>query len=367
MKKKLQDSKALYWGLIITFTMIYVFIGFVSTLHSIEFFRLANKVWLAVMLGVAYETGQISVLFSILMTKGKNHFLPWLLMLLMTSLQITANVYASYKYMVLSGTSDWQMWKQSLLFWLDASDPEMYRVVISWITGALLPIVALGLTALVAQNIQLKDNEPEELEKTEEDLEKFEEGWSNLKKNHVTPPDVHPTSYLHPYEEINALTKQLEEEEQNLIEQPAEKDSWIIEAQDNIAKMRTPEQVKILETQKKAKGLLKGAKKVPKKKAPSQRETKKALAELKKPSKGEELLEKINSGEIIIPSPEIPSIETDTNQITDEKDKIPIDEGIKRDGVEVIDVKVIPKDKAVKLDKFGIPIQPGERLSFDKI
>jgi len=363
MKKKLQDSKALYWGLIITFTMIYVFIGFVSTLHSIEFFRLANKVWLAVMLGVAYETGQISVLFSILMTKGKNHFLPWLLMLLMTSLQITANVYASYKYMVLSGTSDWQMWKQSLLFWLDASDPEMYRVVISWITGALLPIVALGLTALVAQNIQLKDNEPEELEKSEEELEKFEEGWSNLKKDSEIENDFPKSSYLNQYGEINDMVAKMIKEEEKTITEPLEKDSWIIEAQDNIAKMRTPEQIKILETSKKTKGIQKR----PKKKAPSQREAKKALAELKKPSKGEELLEKIKSGEFIIPRPGIPVREIDTNQITDEKDKIPDNEGIKKDGVEVIDVKVVPKDKAVKLDKFGIPIQPGERLSFDKI
>lgn len=37
-----------------------------------------------------------------------------------------------------------------------------------------------------------------------------------------------------------------------------------------------------------------------------------------------------------------------------------------RNGVEVVDVKAIEKKKP-KLDKFGIPIQPGEHKNFDRI
>lgn len=37
-----------------------------------------------------------------------------------------------------------------------------------------------------------------------------------------------------------------------------------------------------------------------------------------------------------------------------------------KDGVEVVDVKVIPKDKGVKVDKFGIPINEN-RKTWDKI
>jgi len=132
-------NKGLYWGLIVTFGLLYVLVAFVSTLHAIDFFKLANITSLAVLLGIAYEVGQATVLFSILMTKNKEKFLPWLLMILLTGLQVTANVYASFKHMALSG-----------------------QVIISWISGALLPIVALGMTALVAQNIKLITEEDDE-------------------------------------------------------------------------------------------------------------------------------------------------------------------------------------------------------------
>ena len=159
--KSIRDSKKLYWGLIITFFVLYFCVGFVSTLHSITFFELANSLWMAVLLGITYEVGQASVLFSILMTKNNQKFLPWALMFLLTALQVTANVYASFKFMDGSGSMDWQYWQRAILFWMETDSPEMFKVVISWITGALLPIVALGMTALVAENLKLKDEEEE--------------------------------------------------------------------------------------------------------------------------------------------------------------------------------------------------------------
>lgn len=152
-------NKGLYWGLIVTFAFLYLFVGFVSTLHSITFFNLANVTSLAVLLGITYEIGQASVLFSILMTKNKDKFLPWALMILLTALQVTANVYASFKYMATSGSNDWIYWQKSILIGVQAENAEMYQVIISWIAGALLPIVALGMTALVAQNIKLMTEE----------------------------------------------------------------------------------------------------------------------------------------------------------------------------------------------------------------
>jgi hypothetical protein len=155
-------NRGLYWGLIITFALLYLCVGFVSTLHSITFFHLANSMSLAVLLGLTYEVGQASVLFSILMSeKNKGKYLPWALMFLLTALQVTANVYASFKYMVASGSNDWTFWQKSILFGVQSSNPEVYQVIISWISGALLPIVALGMTALVAQNMKFMNEENE--------------------------------------------------------------------------------------------------------------------------------------------------------------------------------------------------------------
>jgi len=42
--------------------------------------------------------------------------------------------------------------------------------------------------------------------------------------------------------------------------------------------------------------------------------------------------------------------------------------GVIKDGVEVVDVKAIEKNLPKrKIDKFGIPIQPGEHSNFDRI
>ena len=169
-------NKGLYWGLIVTFALLYLCVGFVSTLHSITFFNLANTVGLAVLLGITYEIGQASVLFSILMTKNKDKFLPWALMFLLTALQVTANVYASFKFMANSGSDDWQYWQKSILIGVQAENAEMYQVIISWIAGALLPIVALGMTALVANNIKMITGENDEEEiRREEELKLYQE------------------------------------------------------------------------------------------------------------------------------------------------------------------------------------------------
>ncbi|HPI81812.1 MAG TPA: hypothetical protein PK122_01065 [Candidatus Paceibacterota bacterium] len=159
MSKLIHRSKKLYWALIGTFTALYLAVAFVSTLHAITFFQLANSLGLAILLGAAYEIGQAAVLFSILMTENKNRILAWLMMLLLTALQVTANVYASFKFMDSSGSTDWTYWQRAILFGVQAENQEMYKVIISWISGALLPIVALGMTALVADNIRLAKGE----------------------------------------------------------------------------------------------------------------------------------------------------------------------------------------------------------------
>ena len=222
----IRDSKKLYWGLIVTFFVLYALVGFVSTLHSITFFQLANAMWMAVLLGITYEVGQAAVLFSILMSDNNKKMLPWLLMILLTALQVTANVYASFKFMDGSGSMDWTYWQRSILFWLEADGPEMFKVIISWITGALLPIVALGMTALVAENLKLKDeyeNKPlggDILESAEED-EDDDFPWE---KDDATEEDMQllkdiasevKTKEEIPLEEIgvpNAPSKPLDEE-----------------------------------------------------------------------------------------------------------------------------------------------------------
>jgi len=187
--------KGLYWGLIATFAILYLCVGFVSTLHSITFFGLANTLGLAVLLGLTYEVGQASVLFSILMSeKNKNKFLPWMLMFLLTALQVTANVYASFKFMANSGNNDWTYWQKSILIGVQAANPEMYQVIISWIAGALLPVVALGMTALVAQNMRFIAEEGEEEDKSKPPVDEGEKKVQEFLEHEFKTPTPEPPS-----------------------------------------------------------------------------------------------------------------------------------------------------------------------------
>jgi hypothetical protein len=160
--KNVEKNSVLYWGFIITFIILYAATAFVSWYHSISFFNIANAAWLSVILSFVAEVGQAGILFSILLTKNTKKFLSWATMVILTSLQIIGNVVASYKFIVTANSNDFTYFKDSILFWVQAANPQMFKVIVAWIAGALLPIIALSMTALVAQNIKLKEEEDAE-------------------------------------------------------------------------------------------------------------------------------------------------------------------------------------------------------------
>lgn len=157
--KGLTKHDLLYGGLIFTFVVLYGATAFVSWYHAITFFNIANAMWLSVILSFVAEIGQASVLFSILLTelkKTSHIILSWTIMILLTTLQVIGNVVSSYEWITTHGGAGVEAFQKSILFWMAAADPEIFKVVIAWITGALLPIIALSMTALVAQYMELK-------------------------------------------------------------------------------------------------------------------------------------------------------------------------------------------------------------------
>jgi len=154
--KNTDRDKLLYGGFIITFIVLYAATAFVSWYHAITFFNIANAVWLSVLLSFVAEVGQASVLFSILLSDNKHRFLSWAVMIILTTLQVIGNVVSSYDWIVKHGAAGVEAFQKSILFWMTVADPEIFKVIIAWISGALLPIIALSMTALVAQNIELR-------------------------------------------------------------------------------------------------------------------------------------------------------------------------------------------------------------------
>jgi hypothetical protein len=127
--------------------------------HAIDFFSLANALWLAVILAATFEIGQAAVLFSLLTTPEKK-VMPWILMSVLTFVQVLGNIYASYKYMMINSASELHYFTDSILFFVKNPNPQYNYVMISYITGAILPIVALCMTGMVVNMLNEKKEGP---------------------------------------------------------------------------------------------------------------------------------------------------------------------------------------------------------------
>lgn len=159
--------------LTILFSLLYLAVGTVSVYHAISFFSISNNEWLAVILALAFEIGQAAVLFALLVNKSRKT-MPWVLMGVLTLVQILGNVYSSYQYAALNSPEEIKYFTDSVLFFVQDPDPQVNQVMISYITGAILPIVALCMTSMIVDVSGIEnpkpfsptDNEEKDEEKT---------------------------------------------------------------------------------------------------------------------------------------------------------------------------------------------------------
>lgn len=172
----MKRNKTLYNIFIGGFVILYIATALISLCHAIEFFTIGNVKWMAITLASVFELGQMIVLSSLLLSDNKKTLLPWILLTILTSVQVVGNVYSVYKYITLSATEYYVYLQKPLIdWWLSGVSQETIIVIISWIIGALLPIIALFMTSMVANNIKLMEEskdvpfEKEDAPKAEED------------------------------------------------------------------------------------------------------------------------------------------------------------------------------------------------------
>ena len=80
----------------------------------------------------------------------------------LTLVQVIGNVFSSYQYMMLNSTDQIKYFTDSVLFFLQDPDPKVNQVMISYITGAILPIVSLCMTSMVVGAAELDKVEEKE-------------------------------------------------------------------------------------------------------------------------------------------------------------------------------------------------------------
>ena len=139
---------------IYAFLFLYTLVAFISFCHAIEFFDIGNTHWMSIMLAFAFELGLAVCLASILIGINKKNNIAWLLLTILVLVQVIGNTYSVFKFISESGYDYYNYLAKPMLFMIEEVSQETVQVIISWIMGAILPIVALLMTEMVANGIK---------------------------------------------------------------------------------------------------------------------------------------------------------------------------------------------------------------------
>jgi len=142
--------------IISTFVSLYLMVSIISTIHVIDFFKLSNPTWLAITLAIAFEVGAAASLASLIAMDKMNKTLVWFLFILLTAMQAMGNTY--YAFINLQDFSSW-----SELFGLIEEEEIFQKRILSLVSGAILPIVALGFIKSLVDYIKPAATEDEEV------------------------------------------------------------------------------------------------------------------------------------------------------------------------------------------------------------
>lgn len=132
----MRESIAKYF-IIGTFVTLYLLVSCISTIHVIDFFNLSNPTWLSISLAIAFEVGAAASLASLVTLEKMNRGIVWSLFIILTLMQAMGNAYYAYVHL-----HDFQGWIE--LFGLSEEEPIYQKRVLSIVSGAILPVVALG-------------------------------------------------------------------------------------------------------------------------------------------------------------------------------------------------------------------------------
>ena len=122
---------------IASFVMLYLVVSIISTIHVIDFFKLSNPKWLAISLAICFEIGAAASLASLIVLEKMNKTVVWMLFIVLTLMQAMGNMYYSYSH-----ANNYDQWME--LFGLIEEEEIFQKRVLSFISGAILPLVSLG-------------------------------------------------------------------------------------------------------------------------------------------------------------------------------------------------------------------------------
>jgi hypothetical protein len=133
-----------------TFVSLYLLTSIVSTIHVIDFFRLSNPEWLAITLAIGFELGAAASLAALITLDKMNKTMVWALFIVITGMQMQGNMFYAYTHI-----TDYQGWVE--LFNIVEWEPIAQKRLLAGVSGAILPLVALGFIKSLVDYIKPED------------------------------------------------------------------------------------------------------------------------------------------------------------------------------------------------------------------
>lgn len=143
-------KKATGYFIIGTFVTLYLLVSVISTIHVIDFFMLSNPKWLAISLAIAFEVGAAASLASLITLEKMNKGIVWSLFIILTLMQAMGNTFYAFTHL-----QNFQGWIE--LFGLVDEELIYQKRVLSIVSGAILPVVALGFIKSLVDYIKPAD------------------------------------------------------------------------------------------------------------------------------------------------------------------------------------------------------------------
>jgi len=145
-------NKLVHRFIIGVFVSLYVLVATTSMINSVAFFDLSHNIIMSWTLAIGFELGAAASLAAILILDKTNKFMVWSLFITLTLFQMMANTFHAY-----INLENYIPWVE--LFGLIEEDPMMQKRILSIVSGAILPLVALGFIKSLTDYLKPKNEE----------------------------------------------------------------------------------------------------------------------------------------------------------------------------------------------------------------
>lgn len=124
------------------FGVLYLLVSIISLICSTEFFGLAHGGVMSWALAIGFELGAMACLVSTLILSKDKLGLVWFMFIILTLFQMMGNSYMAY-----TALKDYGGWVE--MFGLNETEPVSQKRILAIISGAILPLVALGFIRIM--------------------------------------------------------------------------------------------------------------------------------------------------------------------------------------------------------------------------